>query len=367
MRRGKEVALEFLPVQYQQYNRVLKLEMGKEFDEKMMRRALQLARFGYGSVSPNPMVGCVITKGEKIIGEGWHRRFGGPHAEVNAVASVGSDTSIEGSTVYVTLEPCSHYGKTPPCAEMLARLKPERVVVAMTDDNPVVHGKGIEILRRAGIKIESGLLEDEARELNIPFITAHTLKRPFVLLKWAQTADGFIAGINAQGKSEPVRISNSYSMMMMHRLRAGVDAVMVGTDTVISDNPQLTTRLWPGKNPVPVTFNRNGRLPENSHLAGNPSTIVVSDCRTLPRLLSDLFHEHGIISVMVEGGRQLLQSFIDAELWDEARIETAPFALGRGVSAPEIKGMNLVTRMFGNNSVQWLRPLGLTRCGKWEP
>lgn len=342
----------------------MKLEKGKEFDEKMMRRALQLARFGYGSASPNPMVGCVITKGDKIIGEGWHRRFGGPHAEVNAVASINPGTSVEGSTVYVTLEPCSHYGKTPPCAEMLARLKPERVVVAMTDDNHLVNGKGLEILRNAGIKIETGLLEDEARELNIPFITAHTLKRPFILLKWAQTADGFIAGLDAADKSFPVSISNSHSLMMMHRLRAGVDAVMVGTDTVITDNPRLTTRLWPGKNPVPVTFNRSGRLPEDSHVAGNPQTIVVSDFRTLPRLVSDLFTEHGLISVMVEGGSRLLQSFIDAELWDEARVETAPFCIGRGVKAPEIKGINLVTRVIGSNSIQWLKPMRLPFCGK---
>ena len=246
--------------------------------EYYMRRAIELARKGAGFVSPNPMVGAVIVApGGRIIGEGWHRRYGGPHAEVNAVASVKAedDMLLPESTIYVSLEPCSHYGKTPPCSKLLIEKRFRRVVIGMRDPFKEVSGRGIVMLREAGIEVIENVLEKECRHLNRRFITAHTLHRPYIQLKWAQSADGYIAAINAQGEGIPVKLSDPLTSVEMHRERAMADAILAGTNTIISDNPSLTTRLWPGKSPRPVIF-ASARIPADAEILKHNPIILSS-------------------------------------------------------------------------------------------
>lgn len=297
-----------------------------------MERALQLAAYGYGNVSPNPMVGAVIVASDgRIIGEGWHRKYGGPHAEVNAVNSVKPEDEhlLSESTIYVTLEPCSHYGKTPPCSKLLIEKGFKRVVVGCFDPFKEVSGRGIRMLREAGIEVIVPFMEKECLEINRKFITAHTLRRPYILLKWAQSSDGFI------GKDgERVILSNSLSMVEMHRLRAGFDAIMVGTNTIISDNPSLTNRLWSGNSPRPVIF-ASERIPANAAVLKRDPILLNREI-PLEENMSLLYSEHKITSLMVEGGAQILNQFISAGLYDELRIETAPILLGSGIPAPAI-------------------------------
>ena len=279
-----------------------------------MRRALQLACNGAGHVSPNPMVGAVIVNaGGRIIGEGWHRRYGGPHAEVNAFADVKPEDEhlLPESTIYVTLEPCSHYGKTPPCAELVVRKGVKRVVVGCGDPNPKVAGRGIRMIREAGIEVTENCLEEECRFLNRRFMTAHTLRRPWILLKWAQRADGSMEG----------QVSTPLSAALMHRERTLCDAILVGTNTILSDHPSLTARLWPGESPKPVAF-RSPRIPEDVKFAGR-EPIWLNPEISLKENMEYLFREHGVTSLMVEGGRRLLDSFMAEGLYDEIRIETA--------------------------------------------
>lgn len=293
-------------------------------DDLYMRRALHLASFGAGFVSPNPMVGAVIVSPDgKIIGQGWHRKFGGPHAEVNAVKSVPESKRalLPQSTIYVTLEPCSHYGKTPPCSELLIREKIKRVVIGSSDPFPLVSGRGVKMLREAGIKVSEGCLRKECDELNKRFITAHTRQRPYILLKWAQTADGRLAGFNHEGNPAPLKISTPLSASLMHRERAQTDAILVGTDTVIIDNPSLTTRLWPGKSPRPVLFS-SPRLPSDARIM-NRDLILLDRNISLACEMHRLYKDYGIISLMVEGGPSLLRSFLMSGLADELRIETS--------------------------------------------
>ena len=282
-----------------------------------MKRALQLARNGEGHVSPNPMVGAVIVSKEgRIIGEGYHAQFGGPHAEVNAVASVREEDRhlLPDSTIYVTLEPCAHYGKTPPCANLIVSSGIKKVVIASPDPNPLVAGKGVKILRDAGIEVTEGVLREEADELNKRFMTSHKKHRPYILLKWAQSADRFMAAIDEEGKPTPVKFSNKLSQVWMHRERAHSDAIMVGRNTLKTDKPRLDSRLWGGKDPKRI------------------------DCchdMDLESLIKDL-HTQGITSLMVEGGGKLLESFIRKGLYDEIRIETSPILLKEGINAPAI-------------------------------
>lgn len=275
----------------------------------------------------------------RIIGEGWHRKFGEAHAEVNAMRSVSPDDEklLTQSTVYVTLEPCSHYGKTPPCARMLVEKKVKRVVVGCLDPFPEVAGRGMRILQQAGILTLSGVLEKECRELNRRFITAHTLLRPYITLKWARSADGFIGVYDAAGNPAPVKLSSPLSSLWMHRERALYDAIMVGTDTAISDNPRLDTRLWPGNSPRPVTIDRHRRIPPNSNILNNPRSIIYRDSTPLSDIAANLYKEHRITSLLVEGGASLLQSFIDAGLYDELRVETSPRQLGCGIKSPDFQ------------------------------
>lgn len=295
-----------------------------------MRRCLQLARCGEAGAPPNPMVGAVIVCDGRIIGEGYHRRCGGPHAEVNAINSVKERYLLSRSTIYVSLEPCAHYGKTPPCADLIIETGIRRVVIGCTDPFAKVNGLGIKKLREAGCEVQVGVLEQECRELNRRFFTFHEKHRPWIILKWAQSNDGFI------GKDERVILSNALTQTLVHRLRARSRAILVGTNTALMDNPTLTTRLWPGPNPLRLTIDRNGILPPTLHLKDNSTPTVIYSHESIEEILADLY-ARGIQSLLVEGGAKLLQSFIDKGLWDEARIETAPLCLGQGTKAPTLK------------------------------
>ena len=314
-----------------------------------MYRALELARLGLGNVSPNPMVGCVIVKDDKIIGEGYHQQYGGPHAEVNAVKEVKDQTLLTESTVYVTLEPCAHFGKTPPCADLLVKHQVKRVVICNDDPNPLVAGQGIERLRDAGIEVEVGLLKEEGRALNRRFFTAFEQKRPYVILKWAQTVDGFVARENYDSKW----ISNAYSRQLVHKWRAEEDAILVGTNTARYDNPSLTTRNWKGKNPVRLFIDRTLDLNKGLHLLdgsvptycftegqgeNRPNLTFIQQEEMTPEAILAAISELKIQSLIVEGGSKLLNSFLESGLWDEARVFIAPHSFGKGIAAPLISG-----------------------------
>lgn len=319
-------------------------------DKAYMQRAIQLAALGRGLVSPNPMVGAVIVHSSgRIIGEGYHHRFGGPHAEVCAVDSVKDKSLLKESTIYVTLEPCSHYGKTPPCAKLLIDCGIPRVVVGMADPNPQVAGRGIAMLREAGTEVIVGVLEQECRALNPHFITAYTLHRPYILLKWAQSADGYLAKLSASGTPMPVAFSTAVTSQYVHALRADFDAIMVGSNTVIVDNPRLDTRLVAGRSPIPVIIDRHNVTPVDARVYERPSirftssltpgyesacnVVVPPDVDLLPFVMETLYAK-GITSVMVEGGARLLKAFMDRGLWDEIRVETSPITLGSEGCAP---------------------------------
>lgn len=300
-----------------------------------MQRALYLATLGKGRVSPNPMVGAVIFADDRIIGEGFHRNYGGPHAEPNAVGAVKEADRglLREATMYVTLEPCAHYGKTPPCAQLIIDTGIPRVVVATGDPFSKVCGKGIRMMEEAGVEVRIGLLGEESRRLNRHFFVSHTKGRPYVLLKWAQTKDGFMGATD-----ERLLISNPLSEVWMHRERAGFDAIMVGVDTVIKDNPSLSCRLWPTRmaeeRPVKVSFD-SPRLPADSRLACSKPILKRAD-ETLAEFMARLYSEFKITSLMVEGGRKTLESFLDEELFDEIRIEVSPNEAGSGIMAPDV-------------------------------
>lgn len=319
-------------------------------DLEFMKRAMTLAQKGRGRVSPNPMVGCVIVADGIIIGEGWHQQYGGPHAEVNAVASVKDKSKIKGSTVYVNLEPCAHFGKTPPCADLLVEHQVGRVVIANIDTNPLVGGKGIAKLEQARIAVTTGVMADEGRVLNARFFTYIEKKRPYVILKWAETQDGFIARANYESKW----ISNEHSRQLVHRWRSEEDAVLVGTTTAQYDNPQLTVRDWPGRNPTRIVIDRYLRLKRYGNLfdgktptlcyntlrdeeAGLLKLVKVNEQNLIGELLADL-HKHNIQSVMIEGGSKTIQLFIEAGLWDEARTFKSAGTFGTGIAAPCVDG-----------------------------
>lgn len=325
-------------------------------EEKYMARCIELARGGEGNTAPNPMVGAVIVHKGKIIGEGFHRKCGEAHAEVNAVASVRDEALLRDSTIYVSLEPCSHYGKTPPCAELIIRKGIPRVVVGTLDPFPEVSGRGVRMLREAGIEVVTGVLEEEARALNPAFMTFQIRKRPYVYLKWAQSADGFI-DIRREDASVPsVLLSSAETLRRVHRLRSEVAAIMVGTRTALLDNPSLTVRHWAGRSPVRVVLDRTLKLPVGSHLLdGAVPTLVFTAVEVesrpnveyvqidfgqevLSQVLQYLYGQN-LNSLMVEGGAELLESFLDAGLWDEAWVETAPVVLGAGVKAPAVPGV----------------------------
>lgn len=310
-----------------------------------MRRALELAEWGLGYVSPNPIVGCVIVHQDRIIGEGWHRAYGGPHAEVHAINSVENQSLLPESTVYVTLEPCAHWGKTPPCANLLVEKKVKKVIIAAVDSNPLVGGKGIEILKNAGIAVETGVLEEEARWQNRRFFTQIEKQRPYVILKWAQTEDGLVARENFDSKW----ISNAQSRQLVHKWRAEEDAILVGKNTAAYDNPRLDVRDWDGKNPIRVVLDSHLGLPKNLNLFDQSiptlifNTVKSESIENLewirlseinPKVILKELHSRKIQSLIVEGGSQVLSQFIESGLWDEARVFTASTRFDRGISAP---------------------------------
>ncbi|MDR0939389.1 MAG: bifunctional diaminohydroxyphosphoribosylaminopyrimidine deaminase/5-amino-6-(5-phosphoribosylamino)uracil reductase RibD [Mediterranea sp.] len=322
-------------------------------EEKYMRRCLELAANGFAGATPNPMVGAVVVCDGRIIGEGYHVRYGGPHAEVNAIRSVRDEASLGRSTIYVSLEPCSHYGKTPPCADLLIAKGIPRVVVGCQDPFPEVAGRGIGKLRAAGREVVVGVLEKECRHLNRRFITFHTKRRPYITLKWAQSADGFIDRQRVGG--QPVIFSTPLTTMLAHKRRAETDAIMVGTHTALLDNPSLTVRHWYGRDPLRVVVDRNLLLPPDRHLFDHTvPTLVFTARERCPEenltyvtidfggdslsAMMDVLYQRGVQSLLVEGGSLLLRSFIDAGLWDEAYVEQSPVRLLSGVEAPVIDG-----------------------------
>lgn len=346
-------------------------------DKLYMQRSLQLAACGAGSTSPNPMVGAVIVCDGRIIGEGYHIKAGMPHAEVNAVNSVSAADRplLRRSTIYVTLEPCSHYGKTPPCCDLIISCGIPRVVIATTDFNAQVNGGGIARMREAGIEVLVGLFESESRSMNRAFFAYHTLRRPAVTLKWAQSADGFIDSMREGGL--PVRFSNGVSQAAVHRLRAVHDAVLVGTRTALLDNPSLDIRHWAGRTPLRLVIDREGRLPATLKLFdGSLPTVcfAAADARVsvgknieqvmldfskdiVPQILEYL-HARGVNSLLVEGGARLVESFIAAGAWDVARVETNhSIVLREGVQAPLLSGAREVYRecICGNEVVLFER------------
>lgn len=328
-----------------------------------MRRALELAECGRGNVSPNPMVGCVIVHEDRIIGEGFHQFFGGPHAEVNAVNSIENQELLKDATVYVTLEPCAHWGKTPPCANLLVEKQVKKVVIAAVDSNPLVGGKGIEILRKAGIEVDTALLDQEARWQNRRFFTQIEKQRPYVILKWAQTSDGFVARENFSSKW----ISGALSRQLVHKWRAEEDAILVGKNTARYDNPSLTVRDWVGKNPVRVVLDSNLELLRNLNLFdGFIPTICFNSIKTetlenldfvnlgenflILDILKEL-HNRKIQSLIVEGGSKVLSHFMDSGLWDEARVFTGKEKFGAGIPAPRLNQNPTETLHIGEDNL----------------
>jgi len=317
---------------------------------------IEIARRGEYYVAPNPMVGAVLADADgAIVAEGWHEKYGEAHAEVNCFRNAGrhasSLKSYKDCTLFVSLEPCSHYGKTPPCAKLIIDKGVGRVVVGMLDPNPLVAGKGVQMLREAGIEVTVGIMEKECRELNKRFLCLHEKHRPYVILKWAQTSDGFIDKIrlNELGHERmrgehlngALAISTPETKKLVHKMRAENMAIMVGTNTVLLDNPRLLNTHWEGRNPIRVTVDRHNRIPADARIlsdeTGENETIVYRERTDWPYILADLA-KRNIHSILVEGGTALLTHIIGSGLWDEIHVEVAPeLAIGEGVSAPEVK------------------------------
>ena len=322
-----------------------------------MKRCLELAINGFPAVMPNPMVGCVIVHENCIIGEGFHTAFGKPHAEVNAINSVENKKLLKSSILYVNLEPCSHHGKTPPCADLIIKHKIPAVVIASTDPNPQVAGQGIQKLKDAGIEVQSGFMDAESREMNARFNCFHEKRRPYIILKFAKSRDGFMATAN----KTQTWITNIYSQMMVHQWRGEEHAILVGKNTAEIDNPRLTNRFDSRPNPLRVVFDSKLELPESLHVFDkSASTLIINeikenrssqpefikiqfDKQLLDKLMKELY-ARSVQSLIVEGGAKTLQSFIDQDLWDEARVFSGSIDFHKGIRAPLVSGQ-LVKQM----------------------
>lgn len=303
-----------------------------EINEKYMQRALELARRGLIHVSPNPMVGAVIVAPDgKIIGEGYHRKYGEAHAEVNAINAVADKEALKDCTMYVNLEPCAHTGHTGPCADLIIKMGIPRVAVGCRDPFDKVNGRGIEKLRAAGVEVEVGVLEDDCKKLNAMFFTPHILHRPYILLKWAQSVDKFLDVKREPGIPAP-KISSPLSQTLVHRVRSYFRGIVVGSGTILADDPELSVRLWPGRSPKPIVLDRRGRVNE-SHRIMQRDPLIIREDKPLAEIMRDLY-EQGITSVVVEGGPTLLKSFISEGLWDLARVETGTSMFGEFGAAP---------------------------------
>ncbi|MBS2096906.1 bifunctional diaminohydroxyphosphoribosylaminopyrimidine deaminase/5-amino-6-(5-phosphoribosylamino)uracil reductase RibD [Carboxylicivirga linearis] len=335
--------------------------------EKYMQRCLQLAQMAEGHTYSNPLVGSVIVHEGRIIGEGYHRKAGEPHAEVNAVASVKDKSLLSGSTLYVNLEPCAHYGKTPPCSKLIIDNKIPHVVIGCIDDFSEVAGKGVEMMEKAGVKVEYGILEKESRELNRRFFTFHNKKRPYVILKWAQTLDGFL-DIDRDSSlfGQPTWITNAWARRAVHKQRRTEQAILVGTYTALKDNPSLTVRDWVGPQPLRIVIDRKCQLTSEYHLMDNSCpTIVINSLKddkgwliefikadfdqNLPEQILQILWEKGIQSVIIEGGHATLDSFIMHNLWDEAHKYIGNTFFESGVKAPVVHGKIVEQSVFGDS------------------
>ncbi len=361
-------------------------------DQFYIKRALQIAKNGLGQTRPNPMVGSVIVHNGKIIGEGYTSKYGGNHAEVNAINSVLDQSLLKEATIYVTLEPCSHYGKTPPCSDYIIHHQIPNIVIGCVDDNPEVAGKGIKKLMEAGRNVKIGVLESECKAHHKRFFTFQNKKRPYIILKWAETNDGFIAP-KTKDEKKPVWITNSFSRQLVHKWRAEEQAILVGTNTVLQDNPTLNIRDWTGSNPIRVVLDKNNSLdktlsvfnaeaetlvifhkdainkidleknqwtihPPNSNILGSMrSGINFNSKKTIAKQICETLNKYQINSIIIEGGAKTLQLFIDAGLWDEARVFIGKVDFKDGVKAPKLKGHLLheekiledTLRLFTNN------------------
>lgn len=369
------------------------------FDEKYLLRCLELAKNGLGNVAPNPMVGCVIVHDNNIIGEGYHQEYGKAHAEVNAIHSVKNKFLLQKSTLYVNLEPCAHFGKTPPCANLIVEHNIQRVVIGCVDSFSEVAGKGIEKLKNAGIEVVVGVLEKESLELNKRFFTFHNKKRPFVILKWAETKDGFIDVVRHCEELRETKQSNlpkqqtdcfsslhsvrndvdnwitsPLSKKLVHKWRSEEAAIMVGTNTALNDNPQLNVREWKGKNPPRIVIDLHDRLPQSLHIFDKsvPTLVfsltketeeknlvfvkVKNEKNLIEEVLSELY-KRNIQSVIVEGGATLLQSFIDQNLWDEARVFIGNKTFVNGLKAPSLIGELMTKQTIDSEDLMFYKNL----------
>ncbi len=340
-----------------------------------MQRCLELAKMGVGNVAPNPMVGAVLVYNDKIIGEGWHQQYGEAHAEVNCIDSVKAEDKefVSQSTLYVSLEPCAHFGKTPPCADLIIKHKIPKVVIGCRDPFKEVDGKGMEKLKSAGVEVSlaSGEIENECKELNKRFFTFHTQRRPYIVLKWAQTGDGKIA----TGNNERLLISNEYSNRLVHQWRSEETAILVGTNTALLDNPELTTRLWRGNSPVRLVVDMELRLPFSLKIFNQQARTIIfntikqeedgnllyykvtNDINLVHQIMNALY-QLKIQSVIVEGGARLLQSFIDEGIWDEARIiKKEQLIINNGLNAPVlIEAQKVFEQKFLSDTIEIYRP-----------
>ncbi|WPR71544.1 bifunctional diaminohydroxyphosphoribosylaminopyrimidine deaminase/5-amino-6-(5-phosphoribosylamino)uracil reductase RibD [Flavobacterium sp. NG2] len=344
-------------------------------NEKYIQRCIDLAKNGLGTTYPNPMVGSVIVYDGKIIGESWHKKAGEGHAEVNAVNSVKDKSLLSKATIYVSLEPCSHFGKTPPCCDLIIQNKIPNVVIGTVDPNNKVAGRGIQRLIDAGINVKVGFLEAECNELNKRFFTFHQKKRPYIILKWAESQDGFIAPILRQAQDDikekkPVWITSKYSRQLVHKWRSEEQAILVGTQTVIDDNPKLDVRDWTGNNPVRIVLDRKNRIPKNSTIFDNQvKTIIICESinekssencifesidfeKEISTQIIELLYKYEIQSVIIEGGRQTLQTFIDNNLWDEALIFIGKPFFKQGIQAPIINHSCFDKQQIGQDELK---------------
>jgi diaminohydroxyphosphoribosylaminopyrimidine deaminase/5-amino-6-(5-phosphoribosylamino)uracil reductase len=325
--------------------------------EKYIERCLQIAKNGIGTTRPNPSVGAVVVLNDEIIGEGFTSSYGNNHAEVNAINSVKKKDQLKEATIYVTLEPCSHFGKTPPCADLIVKHQITNVVIGCVDSNSLVAGRGIERLKKAGCNVTLGVLENECKKHHKRFFKTQNKKRPYVILKWAETRNGFIAPLT-KDEVKPVWISNAYSQQLVHKWRSEEHAILVGTNTVIADNPKLNVRSWKGNNPIRIVLDRSLKISKEAHVFdGSVKTIVITEqnecqfehsqelifeqiefSKNLATQVCSVLQKHQIQSVIIEGGLRTLQTFINANLWDEARIFVGECEFESGVEAPFILG-----------------------------
>lgn len=339
--------------------------------EKYIKRCIELAKNGKGTTYPNPMVGSVIVLNDLIIGEGWHQKAGEPHAEVNAINSVKDQSLLKEATIYVSLEPCSHIGKTPPCANLIVDKGIKNVVIGVVDSNSKVSGRGVKHLKSHGCSVVVGVLEKECFELNKRFFTYHNGKRPFVVLKWAETKDGFIDKIrNKTDENSPNWISNKFSQQLVHKMRAEEQAILVGTTTALNDNPSLTVRNWSGVDPIRIVIDRTSKIPIDYNLLnGDIKTIVFSEVKhtvdsyknviferidfskNVPHQICEVLYKYEIQSVLIEGGKQTLQSFIDEGLWDEAFVFVGDVIFNEGLEAPKLKKAPFEIRKISNDTL----------------